>query len=130
MIVIAVCCRRACSGYIAVELAGVFNGLGTDTSLFVRKHCALREFDTMISSFLDTSMKKAGEQSFHLNFQCTYFSCSIICFLLPLLTSSIGIHVHPGSIMKEVVKEADGTLTLHLENGEVLSRCTHCELTI
>jgi len=48
------------AGYIAVELAGVLNGLGTDTSLFVRKHCALREFDTMISSFLDSSMKDAG----------------------------------------------------------------------
>ena len=50
-------------GYIAVELAGVFNGLGTDTSLFVRKHCALRDFDEMVSSYLDTSMKKSGEHS-------------------------------------------------------------------
>lgn len=49
------------AGYIAVELAGVFNGLGTDTSLFVRRHCALREFDEMISSYLDTSMKKSGK---------------------------------------------------------------------
>ena len=51
------------AGYIAVELAGVFNGLGTDTSLFVRKHCALRDFDEMVSSYLDTSMKKSGEHS-------------------------------------------------------------------
>ena len=49
------------AGYIAVELAGVLNGLGTDTSLFVRRHCALRDFDSMLSSYLDTSMKKAGE---------------------------------------------------------------------
>lgn len=49
------------AGYIAVELAGVLNGLGTDTSLFVRRHCALREFDDMISSHLDSAMKKSGE---------------------------------------------------------------------
>jgi len=40
-------------GYIAVELAGVFNGLGTDTSLFVRGDKALRNFDTMLSTHLD-----------------------------------------------------------------------------
>jgi glutathione reductase (NADPH) len=50
------------AGYIAVELAGVLNGLGTDTSLFVRRHCALREFDDMVSSHLDTCMKKSGEE--------------------------------------------------------------------
>ena len=49
------------AGYIAVELAGVFHGLGTDTSLIVRGDKALRTFDTMISTHLDNSMKKAGE---------------------------------------------------------------------
>lgn len=48
------------AGYIAVELAGVFNGLGTSTSLFVRGDFALRTFDSMLSSNLDASMKKAG----------------------------------------------------------------------
>lgn len=33
------------AGYIAVELAGVLQALGTDTSLVVRKNMALREFD-------------------------------------------------------------------------------------
>ena len=50
------------AGYIAVELAGVFNGLGSDTSLFVRGATALRNFDSMISGFLDSSMKKSGMQ--------------------------------------------------------------------
>lgn len=36
------------SGYIAVELAGVFNGLGSDTTVFVRKDGILREFDDML----------------------------------------------------------------------------------
>lgn len=49
------------AGYIAVELAGVFNGLGTDTSLFVRKEMALRNFDVTIATYLDTSMKKSGK---------------------------------------------------------------------
>lgn len=48
------------AGYIAVELAGVFHGLGTDTSLFVRGDKALRSFDSMINTHLDKSMRHAG----------------------------------------------------------------------
>eukprot|EP01038_Epipyxis_sp_PR26KG_P013684 gene13684-18360_t len=77
------------AGYIAVELAGVFNGLGTDTSLFVRGDKALRNFDPMISTALDKNMRASG------------------------------IKVEPGSITKEIIKEADGTYTLVLENGSV-----------
>lgn len=33
------------AGYIAVELAGVLNGLGSDTTLFCRKEGVLRTFD-------------------------------------------------------------------------------------
>lgn len=48
------------AGYIAVELAGVLNALGSSTTLVVRKHKALREFDEDISDFLDKEMVKAG----------------------------------------------------------------------
>ena len=48
------------AGYIAVELAGVFNGLGSDTSLFVRKEYALRTFDTMLTTHLDKCLKHSG----------------------------------------------------------------------
>jgi glutathione reductase (NADPH) len=49
------------AGYIAVELAGVFHGLGVqDTHLVVRKSKALRNFDDEISSFLDTCMVNDG----------------------------------------------------------------------
>jgi len=52
------------SGYIAVELAGVFAGLGTDVSLFVRRDkedCrVLASFDPMLSAQLDQSMRKSG----------------------------------------------------------------------
>ena len=36
------------SGYIAVELAGVFNALGSDTTVLVRKDGILRSFDNML----------------------------------------------------------------------------------
>jgi glutathione reductase (NADPH) len=48
------------AGYIAVELAGVLNSLGSKTHLVVRKHQALRNFDPDISAALDEEMQKAG----------------------------------------------------------------------
>jgi len=48
------------SGYIAVELAGVFNGLGSDTSVLVRKDGVLRSFDTMLRTELETAMQASG----------------------------------------------------------------------
>jgi glutathione reductase (NADPH) len=48
------------AGYIAVELAGVLNGLGVDTHLVVRKHKALRTFDDDISDHLDKEMQRQG----------------------------------------------------------------------
>lgn len=79
------------AGYIAVELAGVFNGLGTKTSLFVRHSRALRTFDSMLSETLHTNMEKSG------------------------------IKVNGGATPKEVIKDADGKLSLVLENGEIFS---------
>lgn len=49
------------AGYIAVELAGVLHGLGTDTSLLVRHGHALRTFDEMLYTHLDKSMKESGK---------------------------------------------------------------------
>jgi Pyruvate/2-oxoglutarate dehydrogenase complex, dihydrolipoamide dehydrogenase (E3) component, and related enzymes len=48
------------AGYIAVELAGVLNGLGTEVHLVIRKGNALRSFDDMIVDGLDQEMVKAG----------------------------------------------------------------------
>jgi glutathione reductase (NADPH) len=48
------------AGYIAVELAGVLNGLGSETHLVVRKHQALRDFDPDVSDFLDSEMVRQG----------------------------------------------------------------------
>ena len=48
------------SGYIAVELAGIFSGLGSETEVIVRKEGVLRSFDKMLSSELMETMQKTG----------------------------------------------------------------------
>ncbi|MGQ7805610.1 glutathione-disulfide reductase [Hafnia alvei] len=76
------------AGYIAVEIAGVLNGLGSETHLFVRKHAPLRTFDPMIVEALVEVMNAEGPQ------------------------------LHTKSVPKSVVKNSDGSLTLTLENGK------------
>ena len=75
------------AGYIAVELAGVFNGLGVDTHLFVRRDRPLRTFDRDIVNTLVEVMEKEGPK------------------------------LHTQAIPKKVVKNADDSLTLVLEDG-------------
>ena len=48
------------SGYIAVELAGVFNALGSDVRLVVRKDSVLRDFDAMLGAELMVAMGDSG----------------------------------------------------------------------
>lgn len=48
------------SGYIAVELAGVLQGLGCQVTLLLRKEHALGDFDAMLGDKLIEHMKKAG----------------------------------------------------------------------
>jgi glutathione reductase (NADPH) len=76
------------AGYIAVELASVLNGLGSDTSLFTRHATFLRPFDPIIASTLADEMTAAG----------------------------VSLHTDVGAITK-VVKEADGTLTISTKTG-------------
>lgn len=76
------------AGYIAVELAGVLNGLGSETHLFVRRHAPLRHFDPLLSETLVEVMQTEG----------------------PTL--------HTEATPKAVHKNGDGSLTLELENGE------------
>jgi len=47
-------------GYIAVEFAGIFNGLGVDTTLIYRGDLFLRGFDNEIREFLSREMAKKG----------------------------------------------------------------------
>ncbi|XP_077987932.1 glutathione reductase, mitochondrial-like [Glandiceps talaboti] len=48
------------AGYIAVELAGILNALGTDVSLCIRYDRALRTFDSMISESVTDGMEANG----------------------------------------------------------------------
>ncbi|MDC0535279.1 glutathione-disulfide reductase, partial [Francisellaceae bacterium] len=48
------------AGYIAVEIAGLLNSLGSETTLILRKHQALRTFDKAIKDTLDECMKADG----------------------------------------------------------------------
>ena len=49
-------------GYIAVELAGVLQGLKSETHLFMRQDKPLRTFDSMLSDSLTEMMKQQGIQ--------------------------------------------------------------------
>jgi glutathione reductase (NADPH) len=48
------------SGYVAAELAGVFNALGSETQLVVRKDSIIRSFDSMLGEQLMEVMQKDG----------------------------------------------------------------------
>ncbi len=48
------------SGYVAVELAGVLNGLGSDTRIVIRKDSVVRSFDAMLGEQLMEAMQKQG----------------------------------------------------------------------
>jgi glutathione reductase (NADPH) len=48
------------SGYIAVELGGVFNALGSDVQIVVRKDGVVRSFDAMLGEEVMLAMQKSG----------------------------------------------------------------------
>ncbi|MCB1309726.1 MAG: glutathione-disulfide reductase, partial [Leptospiraceae bacterium] len=75
------------AGYIAVELAGIFNSLGSDVSLILRNTQFLRKFDAMLR---ETLMEEMGNAGVNL-----YTSCTI----------------------QSVEKESDGKLTIHTHEG-------------
>ena len=48
------------AGYIAVELAGVFNSLGSKTSLLIRQDRVLRNFDSIIQDTVTSELVRQG----------------------------------------------------------------------
>jgi len=55
-------------GYIAVEFASIFNGLGVDTTLIYRGERLLKEFDADLGGFLAAEMQNKGvRMRFHGN---------------------------------------------------------------
>ncbi|ALO36777.1 glutathione reductase [Colwellia sp. MT41] len=78
------------AGYIAVELAGVFQALGTESHLVVRKEKPLRGFDDMLSDTLVEHMAKHGPR------------------------------LHNHSTPERIEKMSDGRLVIHFTNGKSL----------
>ncbi|KAL8548100.1 hypothetical protein ACS0TY_007425 [Phlomoides rotata] len=76
-------------GYIAVEFAGIFNGLKSDVHIFIRQKKLLRGFDEEIRDFL-------GEQM-----------------------SLRGIEFHTEETPQAIVKSSDGLLSLKTNKGTV-----------
>ncbi len=79
------------SGYIAVEVAGVLQALGSDVCMFLRKKHLLRTFDHMLR---ETLLEEMMDQ---------------------------GVDIFPQVQITEVIKEEDGTLTLCDDKGNKLS---------
>ena len=76
------------AGYIAVELAGVLNALGSDVTLFLRGERLLSGFDEMLSDVLASEMATAG------------------------------ISLMAAHELQSVAREADGTFTLAAQHGQ------------
>ncbi|NOR43300.1 MAG: glutathione-disulfide reductase [Gammaproteobacteria bacterium] len=75
------------SGYIAVELAGVLNSLGSSVCMYLRKEHLLRSFDAVLR---ETLLEEMLDQ---------------------------GINILPSTQISEVIKESDGTLSLCDNSG-------------
>ncbi|CAA2975711.1 glutathione reductase, chloroplastic-like [Olea europaea var. sylvestris] len=76
-------------GYIAVEFAGIFNGLKSDVHVFIRQKTVLRGFDEEIRDFV-------GEQM--------------------LLR---GIEIHTEQSPQAIIKSSDGSLSLKTNKGTI-----------
>ncbi|KAH7015349.1 hypothetical protein EDB80DRAFT_864756 [Ilyonectria destructans] len=70
------------AGYIAVEFAGMFNALGTETHLFIRHDTFLRSFDPMIQESVTNEYER------------------------------IGVNLHRRSQASKIEKDANGKLTV------------------
>ena len=73
-------------GYIAVEIAGLMNEIGTDTTIFIRSQRILRSFDDMLAAHLDETMQKNG------------------------------IHFVKDAIIEKITKDKHGKYTIHLSD--------------
>jgi glutathione reductase (NADPH) len=75
------------AGYIAVEFAGMFNALGTETHLFIRHDKFLRTFDPMVQDAIVAEYER------------------------------LGVHIHKNSSQSKVEKdEKTGKLTIHYKD--------------
>ena len=77
------------AGYIAVEIAGVLNSLGSEVHQYVRQHSPLRSFDHTIVETLLIEMEQDG------------------------------IQLHTNTMLTEINKNDDGSLTLCTADGSL-----------
>ena len=78
------------AGYIAVELAGVLNGLGSEVSMLLRRNHFLSSFDTMLRDTLMEEMVNAG------------------------------VNIMPSINVEKIEQQNDDTLTVHCSGGVTL----------
>lgn len=78
------------AGYIAVELAGVLNSLGSEVSMLLRRDHFLSDFDAMLRETLMEEMMNAG------------------------------VNIMSRVNVERVEKQGDGTLTIHCQSGVTL----------
>jgi glutathione reductase (NADPH) len=78
------------AGYIAVELAGVFNALGSETHLVIRGERVLRTFDPALQDVLTPWMEHTG------------------------------VHLHKTSHVTRIDGARGQTLTVHTDRGEAI----------
>lgn len=76
------------AGYIAVEFAGMFNALGTETHLFIRGKTFLRHFDPMIQESVTNEYER------------------------------LGVNLHKESQATKIEKGANGKLTVTYKDGQ------------
>lgn len=79
------------AGYIAVELAGLLNGLGSEVSMLLRKEIFLRRFEAVLRETLMEEMQNAG------------------------------VNIMPCIHLQQLSKAADGTIQLSTASGETYS---------
>lgn len=79
------------AGYIAVELAGIFHTLGTETHLLIRGDKVLRKFDTDLQNTLTGWMEHTG----------------------------VNIHKHT-DVVKVEGEKTGGPVTIHTKSGETI----------
>ena len=103
------------SSYVAVELAGVFSGLGSDTQVLVRKQGVVRDFDVMLGGELMKAMCDAG----------IAVETGVIPASLTSQTDGIVLHAEDGRTFGPVdcvlwaIGRAPNTKGLKLENSGV-----------
>ncbi|KAK1251150.1 hypothetical protein MKX07_005705 [Trichoderma sp. CBMAI-0711] len=76
------------AGYIAVEFAGMFNALGTETHLFIRYNTFLRHFDPMIQETVTKEYER------------------------------LGVHLHKQSQATKIEKDANGKLSVTYRDAD------------